>query len=129
MSIRALVQAAVAARLTESVTGVRVLDAPPGRIGGPFAVIDEPVLTDWSTKTWTGREGRLVVLLYDGGERPVRLRASCDAVEAALADPPVLSGGWRIVRLSFVRSRITRIATDRWTGAVEFQLRLLREHS
>ena len=129
LSARALLQAAIAARLSAAVAEVRVLDAPPGRIGGPYAVVDEPVLTDWSTKSWTGREGRLAVLLYDGGERPVRLRATCDAVEAALADPPVLGGGWRIVRLGFVRSRIMRIATDRWSGTMEFQVRMLREDS
>lgn len=129
MSVRTLLQAAVAARLATSVSGVRVLDAPPGRIGGPYAVVDDPVLTDWSTKSWTGREGRLAVLLYDGGERPVRLRAACDAVETALADPPVLSGGWRIVRLGFVRSRLARIATDRWSAVVEFQVRVMREDS
>ncbi|WP_375393683.1 DUF3168 domain-containing protein [uncultured Sphingomonas sp.] len=127
--VRTLLQAAIAARLSATLTGVRVLDAPPGRIGGPFAVVDEPVLTDWSTKTWAGREGRLIVLLYDGGERPVRLRGVCDAVEAALADPPPLAEGWRIVRLSFVRSRMACIATDRWTGTVEFQVRVVREDS
>ncbi len=126
MTVRAMLQAAVVQQVSAAVPGVRVLDAPPGRIGGPYAVVDEPVLTDWSTKTWEGREGRLVVLLYDGGERPVRLRTACDAVEAALADPPPLPAGWRIVRLTFVRSRIARIAADRWSGAVEFQVRVVR---
>jgi len=57
VSGRVVLQAAVVARLN-AVLDVSVFDAPPVRGGLPYAVVDEPVLSDWSTKTWVGREGR-----------------------------------------------------------------------
>lgn len=66
MSGRVVLQAAIVARLN-AVLDVSVFDAPPVRGGLPYAVVDEPVLSDWSTKTWVGREGRILLTLFDGG--------------------------------------------------------------
>ncbi len=79
-----VLQAAIVARLN-AVLDVSVFDAPPVRGGLPYAVVDEPVLSDWSTKTWVGREGRVLLTLFDGGERPVRARALLAAVEKGSA--------------------------------------------
>ncbi|MEG3161874.1 phage tail protein [Sphingomonas sp. LB2R24] len=96
MSGRVVLQAAVVARLN-AVLDVSVFDAPPVRGGLPYAVVDEPVLSDWSTKTWVGREGRVLLTLFDGGERPVRVRALLAAAEEGLeALAPDLDEGWRV---------------------------------
>lgn len=119
-------QAAIVARLN-AVLDVSVFDAPPVRGGLPYAVVDEPVLSDWSTKTFAGREGRVLLTLFDGGERPVRLRALLAAAEEGLeALPPDLGEGWRVVRLALVRSRVLRVG-DRWRGTSEFLVRMYRE--
>ena len=126
MSGRVVLQAAIVARLN-AVLDVSVFDAPPVRGGLPYAVVDEPVLSDWSTKTWVGREGLVLLTLLDGGERPVRARALLAAAEEGLeALPPDLGEGWRVVRLALVRSRVLRVG-DRWRGTSEFLVRMYRE--
>ena len=127
MSAREALLAVTVARLRGSagLAGASVFDAPPVRAALPYVQVEEPLLADWSTKSWAGREGRLTVLAFDGGERPVRLRAMMAAVEGAmLATPTDLGGGWRLATVTLARSRLTRGNADRWTAAAEFQVRL-----
>ena len=128
-SPRAALQAAVVAALEGA--GVTAFDAPPVRGGLPYAVVEEAVLRDWSAVTLEGREGTLAVTFFDGGERPVRLRAAIDAAEAAVAAigpalGPGLGGGWRVVQLRLQRSRVVRRG-ERWVGTSEFLVRMYRE--
>ncbi len=130
MSPRDAVRSAVTTALTEAlpVTGaaIPVFDAPPVRASLPYALVDEPVLADWSTKTWAGREAKLTVTIADGGERPERLRALADAGETAvLALGGDIGGGWRLANVVLVRSRLVRLA-ERWSAASDYQLRLYR---
>ena len=128
--MRALLIAGVVARLraAPALRAVAVFDAPPVRAALPHALVEEPVLADWGTKDWRGREGRLAVTLVDGGERPVRLRGLLAAVEDWLPDmPPDLGAGWRLVQLRFLRSRMIRsgqASGERWTGTAEFMVRM-----
>lgn len=130
---RALLVAAVVARLRglAGLAGVAVFDAPPVRGGLPHLVVEEPVLADAAVAGWSGREGRLTVVLEDAGERPVRLRALLAAVEAGL---PGLAGaaigdGWRVVTVRLARSRLARAgrSDNRWQGSAEFQFRMWRQ--
>lgn len=128
MSARALLQAAVVAALGPALPGVRVFDAPPVRGGVPYALVEEPVLGDWSTKSWAGFEGRVTLTLVDAGERPVRLRGLVAAAEDALATlAPAIGEGWRIVQFRLVKSRVTRGGSDRWSATSEYFVRLYRE--
>lgn len=129
MSARERLQAAVTAalRAAEGLAGVAVFDAPPVRAAAPHALVEEPVLADWSTKDMAGREGRIAVLLRDGGERPARLRELAGAAEeAVLAMPAPLGAGWRVVSLAFVRGRMVRDRSG-WVATSEFRVRMLRE--
>ncbi len=133
MSGGSVLQATVVAALAAeaALAGVAVFDAAPARAALPYAVVDEPVLTDWGAKGWTGREGTLAVLVQDagagGGERPVRLRALAGAVEAALPGLDTeLGEGWRLATIRLSRSRITRAAGDRWVASVEWRVRIYR---
>ena len=126
MSAREELHAAVCAALGEVLAPVAVFDAPPVRGGVPCVVVEEPILIDWSTKDFAGREGRIAVLIRDEGERPVRLRAMTALTEYTIeAMPAALGGGWRIVTLTMLRSRILRSAAG-WTGMSEFRVRMLR---
>ena len=107
--------------------GCTVFDAPPVRGALPHAVVEEPALGDWSTKTWVGREGQLVVSVHDAGERPLRLRTLAAAVEERLAAMmPDLGERWRLVAMRLVRTRLLRGPGDRWTATVVMQVRLWR---
>ncbi len=119
-----LLQAMLVARLRAVLTGASVFDAPPVRSARPFVVVDMPVLSDWGTKDAAGREGRVVVQLFDDGEVPERLRTLAAAAEGAVLAAPVVLAGWRIVSLVFVRSRVVRDGAG-WIGSVEFRVRML----
>lgn len=119
--------AGVAERLKAALPGWAVFDAPPVRGGVPYAVVEEPVLADWSGTAWGGREGRLAVTLADAGERPARLRGGLAAAERALETMPAALGDrWRILTLTLARSRLQRGSGDRWTGTAEFRVRMFR---
>ena len=131
--VRALLVAAAVARLKGMVglAGVAVFDAPPVRGGLPHLVVEAPLLSDAGVAGWSGREGRLTVVLEDAGERPVRLRALLAAVEAGL---PGLAGaaigdGWRLVTVRLARSRLARVGRQesRWQAAAEFAFRMWRQ--
>lgn len=114
------------APLAEAVTAV--FDAPPVRGMRPYALVEDAVLTDWGTKDMAGREARIAVTLFDTGERPARLRALADAVDAAIeAMPREIGAGWRIASLAFVRGRMVREGEGRWAAVREFRVRMLRE--
>jgi hypothetical protein len=75
------------------------------------------------------REGRVRIMLHDAGERPVRLRTLAAQVEEAIAAlSGAIDGGWRVVALRLVRSRIVKSGGgDRWTATGEFAVKLYRE--
>jgi hypothetical protein len=128
IDLATLVQVAATARLRASpiLAGTGVFDAPPVRAALPHAVVDEPLFTDWSTKSWTGREAKLSVLVHDGGERPLRLRVLAAAVEEALLTlAGDLEGGWRVASAALLRSRIVR-GGERWTAGIDVRVRLYR---
>ncbi|WP_125996739.1 DUF3168 domain-containing protein, partial [Sphingomonas sp. S-NIH.Pt15_0812] len=118
---RALLVAAAVARLKglAGLAGVAVFDAPPVRGGLPHAVVEEPVMADASVAGWSGRDGRLTVVLEDAGERPVRLRALLAAVEAGLPGMAgaAIGGGWRVVTVRLARSRVARAGRQARSGA------------
>ncbi len=122
--------AAVVARLRAdpALAGVAVFDAPPVRAALPHAVVEEAVLGEWGTKSFAGHEARFAVLVWDAGERPVRLRALLGAVEAAVGSLPAeLGGGWRVAGARVVRSRLARASGERWVGSVDVFVRMWRE--
>lgn len=121
MSAREALTGALCAALRARLEGCAVFDAPPVRAGVPYAVVDEPVMGPWGTKSWVGYEARVAVGLWDEGERPVRLRALLGEVEEAVAHlPPDLGGGWRAARVELVRSRLARGSGERWVARAEF---------
>ena len=134
MSAGAVVQAAVVAAVRHGLAGEvsAVFDAPPVRSAMPYALVEEPVLSDWSTKDLPGREGRVSVLIHDAGEVPARLRDLAGKVEAAVAAMESDIGddwdgdGWRIAALTLMRSRIVKQRDGHWTALIEHRVAMLR---
>jgi hypothetical protein len=121
----ALLGAAVAA--LEGVAGIgRVYDAPPLQAALPHAVVAIDVESDWSHKNGTGRELRLTATLHDKGERPLRLRRLASEAEAALAALAGEAGGWRLVAVQYLRTRMVRERSGGWAAVIELRVRMLR---
>jgi len=120
----ALQQAAMSA--LAGVAGIgRAYDAPPLQAAVPYALVEADLESDWSHKTGTGREVRLAVTLFDKGERPVRLRRAAGEAEAALESLGGDIGGWTLVSMAYLRTRIVSEPRIGWAGVVEFRARLL----
>jgi uncharacterized protein DUF3168 len=128
MSVQAVLQAALAAALRGHGLAVSaVFDAPPVRAARPYALVEESVLADWGTKDMAGREGRVAIALFDGGESPMRLRMLAGAAEEAiLAMPRAIGAGWALVSVTLLRNRIGREGEGQWKSVSEFRVRMLR---
>ncbi|OAN64838.1 tail completion protein gp17 [Sphingomonas sp. TDK1] len=126
-AIAGAVRAALAGRATLAAQVNGVFDAPPVRAARPYLLVDEPVLTDWSTKDQDGREVRIAVLVQDSGPTRGRVRGLAADVEAAVgAMSPALAGGWRIVSRVLLRNRVVAEDEMRLSAVVEFRVRMLR---
>jgi hypothetical protein len=97
--------AARAVAALRTIEGLGVYDAPPIQAVAPYAVVEAGPESDWGFKGGRGRELRLSVILWDRGERPIRLRALARAAEAALEAVEGETEGWQIVSLHFLKSR------------------------
>ena len=109
----------------EGLTGA--FSAPPVRAALPHAVVDPPVLTDWSAKGVEGREARLTVRVVDGGESAGRTQSLAGSIEtAATAIDGMIGGGWRVVAIRPVQTRIVR-SGEHWTASVVCVARMYRD--
>jgi len=129
---RAIQMAAVTAleahpALSQILTGI--FDGPPVRADYPYISIADGVVSDWSTKTETGREIRLALTIWDDGEEPARMHDLIAHVQDALAALPSDLPGWRIASNIFLRSMVARDAAGPWAGLVEHRIRTLSQHS
>jgi hypothetical protein len=129
-AVRAVQAAAVAAleahpALAQSLSGV--FDGPPVRATYPYISVSEGLVTDWSTKTETGREIRLALTVWDDGEEPARLHNIMGHVEEAIAAMSEDLAGWRVTSNVFLRSLIARDPAGPWAGLVEHRIRILQQ--
>jgi hypothetical protein len=129
MSASLAVQRLLAAALAgvPGVTGV--FDGPPVDAAPPYLVIGGDVMTDWSTKTETGREHLLRVSVWDAGPGLARVKPLMAAVDAAVSALSGSSGGQRVVSARFVRALVLG-EPDGWTqGLMEFRVRSLADEA
>lgn len=119
--------AAVTAALGE-VAGLNgAYDGPPLQAAFPYAIVDAGPESDWSHKSGDGRELRLALTIHDQGERPARLRGLMRDAEAAIGALGAEIGGWRLVTMVFLRSRMLRAPGAAWTATIDYRARMLRE--
>lgn len=102
-----------------------VYDGPPPRAVFPYVAIGDALVSDWSTKTATGREIRLPLILWDEGENAERMADLMAHLEDAIAALPRQMPGWHLVNITFLRSMVVRDAAGPWAGLVEHRFRLL----
>jgi hypothetical protein len=124
----AAVQAALVAALrghaplADVVSGVFL--GPPVRAAYPYVAVGGAASGDWSHKTGSGREHRLVVSLWD--DDAARAIVLTGEVEAAIESMARVLDGHRIVSLSLARTRMLRERGDGpWAGVAEYRVRTL----
>ncbi len=102
-----------------------VYDGPPPRAGFPYIAIGDGLVSDWSTKTATGREIRLAITVWDDGEEPARLHALMGHAEDAIAAMARDLPGWRVASNVFLRSLVARDPAGPWAGLIEHRVRVM----
>ena len=102
-----------------------VYDGPEPRAAFPYISVTDGLVSDWSTKTATGREFRMALTVWDEHEEASRLHDLMGHVEDAVAALPRDLPGWRVASIAFVRSFVARDAAEPWAGLVEYRLRVL----
>lgn len=109
--------------LTAELSGI--YDGPPPRAAFPYVAMGDAFVTDWSTKTATGREIRLPLTLWDDGDNAARMSDLMAHMEDAIAALPREIPGWQMVSIVYVRSMVVRDAAGPWAGLVEHRIRML----
>jgi hypothetical protein len=117
---------AVQAALVTLFAGVApIYDGAPPRAPFPYIVISDSPVTDWSTKTQTGREIRLALTIWDDGEVAENLRSLMITAEAAMDTFPRNLPSWRVASLIFLRSLVSRTPDQPSAALLEYRVRLL----
>jgi Protein of unknown function (DUF3168) len=109
--------------LADALTGV--YDGPPPHSAFPYVAVADGTVSDWSTKTATGREIRLALTIWDDGAEAARLHDLIGHTEDAVAALPRDLPGWRIASCVFLRSLVARDPAGPWAGLVEYRVRML----
>ncbi len=102
-----------------------IYDGPPPRAAFPYVAMGDALVTDWSTKTASGREIRLPLTLWDDGDNAARMSDLMAHVEDAVAAVPRQISGWHVASIIFLRSMVVRDAAGPWAGLVEHRIRML----
>jgi hypothetical protein len=122
----ALVMALVTA--LRDVSGIsQVSDGTPIQAGDAAVVVDAGPEIDWGFKGGEGAEVRLAILLTCAGEAPARARMLGERVRAAAVTIGPDLGGWRLVSMVMLRSRLLREKGPKWIAFAENRARMMRE--
>jgi hypothetical protein len=106
-----------------------IYPGPPLQAAFPYAIVECGAESDWGHKSGRGRALRLAVILRDAGERPDRVRAFAEVVEATI-EAGLDVEGWRLVSLALMRSRTVaegRGGKAGWAVAIDYRARMLAE--
>lgn len=121
LAVQRLMKAALAD--IPGITGV--FDGPPVDAASPYLVIGSDIASDWSTKTETGREHRVVVNIWHSGPGVAATKSLIGDVETRLAGLAGTRDGHRLVLARLVRSMVLT-DPDGWSqGIVEFRFRTI----
>ena len=104
----------------------QVSDGAPIQAGDAAAIVEVGPETDWGFKGGEGAEVRFAIVLTCGGESPARARALSQKIRAAVAPVRPDLGGWTLVSMAMLRSRVLREAGPTWTAVVEYRARMVK---
>lgn len=104
----------------------QVSDGAPIQAGDAAAIVEAGLETDWGFKGGEGAEIRFAIVLTCGGESPGRARMLGERIRATVATVGPDLGGWTLVSMAMLRSRVLREAGPKWIAVVEYRARMVR---
>lgn len=123
----AALQQAAADALRELPEASGIYLGRPVQAALPYVVVESGPETDWGHKSGAGREIRLGITSFDGGERPERLQRLMAEVESKIERLATTGSGWALVSFCFVRSSVVRQPRGGgWAGAIDYRARMLK---
>jgi hypothetical protein len=105
--------------------GVAGLGVEPGAGSLPQVEVSWPLVSDWGTKTETGRELRTFVTLRVAKGQRGRLPGLVEAAERVGASMGGAIDAWRVASAVFVRTRFAESADGNRSAQVEHRVRVL----
>jgi hypothetical protein len=106
--------------------GVAGLGVEPGAGSLPQVEVAWPLVSDWGTKTETGRELRMFVTLRVAKGQRGRLPGLVEAVERVGAGLGGAIDEWHVASAVFVRTQITDARDGDRVARVEHRIRVLK---
>lgn len=102
-----------------------IFETPPRGTPFPYIVLGEDIVGDWSTKTFQGSEHRLTLHVWSQTSRIHEVKDLLALVTRSLAGLPRDFGGYRLVNLLYLTSRVLP-GSDALThhGLLELRVRL-----
>ena len=102
-----------------------VTEELPSRTALPWLAIATSASTDWSNKSWPGREVRIALELHCRGDQPDTAAALVAAIEQAVAALPGAQPTYDIVTTVFLRARAEQRPSNTRAILLEYRFRLM----
>lgn len=115
-----------ALRANAAFAGVAGLGVEPGSGSLPQVTVEWPLVSDWGTKTETGRELRTAVTVRVAKGQRARLPGLTAAIEAAGASLRGVIDGWQVASAVLVRTRVSDGRDGNRVATVEHRIRVLQ---
>ncbi len=105
-----------------------VFDERPITASAPYIELLSSISSDWSSKSFDGREVRLSIALTSAAQENAPDVRTMDLIEQAVqnmpANIPSDEARYKIVNIIYIRARTRHDADNRWTVMIEFRVRL-----
>lgn len=107
-----------------------IFDERPITASAPYIELLNSISTDWSSKSFEGREVRLSIALRSAAQEDAPDILSLDLIEQSVlnldANIPIDPPQFKIINRQYIRSRSGHDADGRWTIIIEFRVRMQR---
>ncbi|MET0240650.1 MAG: DUF3168 domain-containing protein [Sphingobium sp.] len=103
-----------------------VEDGGLSRQSAPALVIGQLFATEWGARGLRGLSVRVPMTVVDRADRPERLEAAAERIEAVMGGLAAHAGDWRVGSVRLDRSRSLRGSDGQWSLLVDYAVRLSR---
>ncbi len=105
-----------------------VFDERPINASAPYIELLSSISSDWSSKSFTGREVRLSIALISAAQENAPDVTTMDLIERTVQNMPVnipvKEPLYKLINCIYIRARTRHDADNRWTIVSDFRVRL-----